>query len=195
MNPGGYAGLMNARELERLRNELHSRRLSAIHAAALGATASVAALGSLWVSHRLAIVLSLAAAVEAALAAVVFRSRRERIARLALDRTAYALPDVARYGCCCIRQRKQLARWLVEIVAEARIPGNVYLSDRVAHFARELERLASELATSAPIDPVSAVACRRLLTNGVESPLYNPRLPPDELLVALRRIRAGIQTG
>ena len=186
---------MNARELERLQHELHAQRRSAIHAAALAGAAATAALGSLWVSHRLAIVLAIAAAAEAAVATAVVSSRRGRIARLALDQAAYALPDVARYGRCCIRQRNQFATWLAEIVAEARLPGNIYLADRVAHFARDLERLASELATSAPIDPVSAVACHRLLTNAVESPLYNPRLPPDELLVALRRIRAGIQTG
>src|SRR5262249_48868754 len=149
--------------------------------AALACVVAAAALGAIWVSHRLAIVLTVAAATEAAVATSVSWSRRGQITRLALDQAAYALPEVARYGRHCSGQRQQLAAWLAEIVTDARLPGNFYLSDRVAHFARDLERLAKELATSAAIDPVSAVACQRLLTNTVESPLYNPRLPPDEL--------------
>jgi hypothetical protein len=164
-----------------------------MQASALACVSATLALGSIWISDQLAIVLAVAGACEVVVATAVFRARREQIARLALDPAAYAIPDVAHYGRCCIHQRKRLAVWLAEMVADARVPGNFYLSDRVARFARDIERLASELATSAPIDPVSAVACRRLLTHAVESPLYNPRLPPEDLLVALRRIRAGIQ--
>jgi len=138
--------------------------------------------------------LAIASFCEAVVAGAVFRARREQIAQLALDPAAYAIPDVADYGRSCGYERKRLAAWLTEVVAEARLPGSLYLADRVARFARELERLASELATSAAIDPVSAVACRRLLTHAVDSPLYNERLPAEDLLAALRRIRAGIQT-
>jgi len=186
---------MNARELERLQHELRSRRRWTMQAASLACASATVALGSIWVSDRLAIVVAIASACEAVVAAAVFRARREQIARLALDQAAYAIPEVAHYGRSCIHQRTRLAAWLAEVVADARVPGNFYLPDRVTRFARDLERLASELATSASIDPVSAVACRRLLTHAVESPLYNPRLPPEDLLVALRRIRAGIQTG
>lgn len=166
-----------------------------MQAAVLACASAMAALGSIWVSDQLAIALASAGFCEAALAVAVCRARREQVSRLALDRAAYAIPDVAHYGHYCIHQRGRLAAWLAEIVADARVPGSLYLSDRVARFARDLERLASDLAASAPIDPVSAVACVRLLTEAVESPLYNPRLPPEDLLVALRRIRAGIQTG
>ena len=57
-----------------------------------------------------------------------------------------------------------------------------------------LRALAGDLAApTAAIHPPSAVACRRLLTHAVESPLYNPRLPADDLALALKRIRAGIE--
>lgn len=138
--------------------------------------------------------LAVASFCEAVVAGAVFRARSEQIAQLALERAAYAIPDVARYGRSCNRERKRLAAWLAEVVADARLPGSLYLADRVARFGRDLDRLASDLATSAAIDPVSAVACRRLLTHAVDSPLYNERLPAEDLLVVLQRIRAGIQT-
>ena len=33
--------------------------------------------------------------------------------------------------------------------------------------------------------------CKRLLTDFVESPLFDPALPPEELRSRVRRIRAG----
>jgi hypothetical protein len=62
----------------------------------------------------------------------------------------------------------------------------------VALVAQELETLARDLASPRSIAPASAVACRRLLTHMTESPLYNPRIPLDDLHLTLRRIRAGI---
>lgn len=89
--------------------------------------------------------------------------------------------------------RRELVARLAEVVADSYTPHSLYLGDRVALVAHELEALARELASPArSVAPASAVACRRLLTHMTESPLYNPRLPVDDLHVALRRIRAGI---
>lgn len=185
---------MNARELEQAQYDLDVRRQRAIQAAALACAAAVTALGLLWLSERLSIALAAGAAALAVVAAAVFLARREQIARLALEPAAYAIPDVGRHGHECECERERLAAWLAEIVADARRPGNIYLSERVASFADDLDTLAHELASpAAKVQPVSAVACRRLLTHAVESPLYNPRVPPDELWIALRRIRNGIQ--
>ena len=54
---------------------------------------------------------------------------------------------------------------------------------RARHIAaEELEALAAELEDDElTLVPVSAVMCRRLLTDLVESPLLNPALPPEEL--------------
>jgi hypothetical protein len=62
----------------------------------------------------------------------------------------------------------------------------------VARYAGLLERIASEIAVAAPVQPPAVVACRRLLTHGAESPLYNPRLPAEDLRFALERIRRGL---
>ena len=185
---------MNARELEQEQNELRRRRRRALETGALACVAAATALGIVSLSARLSLALAAGAGAEGAVAAAVCYARRERIARLALDPAAYAIPEVDRYGRNCVRERERLAASLAGVVAEARIPGTLYLSDRVAHFGHDLELLAGELASSAAkVQPVSAVACRRLLTHAVESPLYNPRVPPDELRAALQRIRGGIQ--
>jgi hypothetical protein len=56
--------------------------------------------------------------------------------------------------------------------------------------------LAHELAApAARVEPATAVACRRLVTRPVESPLYNPNLPEEDLRALLLRIRAGITSG
>jgi hypothetical protein len=72
-------------------------------------------------------------------------------------------------------------------------PLQLHLGVRTANYAHQLEMLARELgAPSARIEPATAVACRRLLTRPVESPLYNPNLPEEDLRAALIRIGAGI---
>ena len=64
--------------------------------------------------------------------------------------------------------------------------------ERVMTAAEELEALAAELEDDElTLGPVSAVMCRRLLTDLVESPLCNPALPPEELRSRVRQIRAG----
>ena len=54
--------------------------------------------------------------------------------------------------------------------------------------------LARDLLSRATfLDPPSSVACRRLLTHAIETPLYNPDIPPDDVVVAIRRIRGGFR--
>ena len=91
------------------------------------------------------------------------------------------------------RQRARLAAWLSEVVADAHAPHSLCLGDRVALVADELEALACTLVTpGGSVKAPSVVACRRLLTNMVDSPLYNSGLPVDDLYDAVNRIRAGM---
>jgi hypothetical protein len=93
-----------------------------------------------------------------------------------------------------LRERQRLATSLRHVISDARLPGSFYLPERAARHADEFHSLATELATpEAQVQPASAVACLRLLTRPPESPLYNERLPADELALALRAIRAGIR--
>jgi hypothetical protein len=188
---------MTARELDQIHEKLADQARRFQVALALACLAGVAAAASAAVSSRLAVALALAAAVEAAIAGVTRHVRTERIARLALDADAYVIPAVAAYGqrCAGKRERDRTAAWIRSLVADGRRPDTLQLSDRIARYARDLERIASELAAATRVRPPAAVACRRLLTHAVESPLYNPRLPAEELVLALERIRRGILVG
>ncbi len=182
------------RDLEDARERLRAARRRVTERAALAALAGLGAAAALAVTPALAAALAVGAAVEAVLCAGGVLRRRELIARLALDAHAYVLEEVARYGRNTVAERERLAAWLREIVSDGRRPGSLYVPERVARYACELEALAGALgAPGAAVLPPSAVACRRLLTNAVESPLYNPRLPSDELAAALSRIGAGIE--
>lgn len=187
---------MDARQLEDAQERLRARRRRTVEAAVLAVAGSAAAVAVSLVSSTLAIALGAGAAVEALVAVAALVSRRELIARLALEPDAYVLPDVDRYGkrLVRLRERQRLAAWLREIIRDAHVPGSFYLRERVARHADEFDSLAQELASpAAQVQPASAVACLRLLTRAPESPLYNGRLPADDLALALRAIRAGIR--
>jgi hypothetical protein len=186
---------MLARELQEASGDLrHSRRL-ATQAALLAAVTATGVVVAALAAPALVIPLAAGTGLELAVVCAARYTHRERVARLALEPAAYLLPEVERYGRRQVEpgQRARLSAWIREIVAEASVPGNLYLADRVARFAHELEALARDLVQpGVHVQPASVVACRRLLTHTVESPLYNPRLSSDELKLALRRIRAGI---
>jgi hypothetical protein len=150
------------------------------------------------VSSGFAIALGVGAALQVSVAVLLWLSRRERIERLALDPSAYAIPEVARFGdrVCALRERRRLAAFIEAVVSERGSPLELHLVARVARYAQQLETLARELASpAAHFEPAMAVACRRLLTRPVESPLYNPNLPEEDLRALLLRIRAGISHG
>jgi hypothetical protein len=123
-------------------------------------------------------------------------SRRDQIARLALDPVAHELPEVSRYAnrLASHLERERLAAWIVEILREAaHIPGSLYLSARVIRYADELAALGRDLSDpDAVIRPASAAAVHLLLTQAVESPLYNPAVPADRLPAIIANIRLGI---
>jgi hypothetical protein len=186
---------MRERDLEHAADELGRRRKRALSAAVLGAVTGAGAILAFALSTPLALALAGGALVECIVALEATHGRRQLIARLALQPAAYALPEVAAYGALAaeLPQRARLAAWIVDVVAEARSPHSLYLGDRVDLVARELEALAHDLGSpTRAVEPVSAVACRQLLTRMAESPLYNPRLPPEDLQLTLHRIRAGI---
>jgi hypothetical protein len=129
-------------------------------------------------------------------ASVGVLSRRDQIAQLALDPVAHELPEVSRHAnrLASHLERERLAAWIVEILREAAsIPGNLYLSARVIRYADDLAALGDDLSDpNAEIRPASAAAVHLLLTQAVESPLYNPAVPADRLPAIIANIRLGI---
>lgn len=187
---------MNAREVEAIAGDLmHSRRRireTLAVAAACSVITLVAAPFALGVAGAFA-----AGALTGLLAAIVGAlCRRDQIAKLALDPRAHELPEVSRYAnrLASHLERERLAAWIVEILREAaHIPGSLYLSARVIRYADELAALGNDLLDpEAVIRPASAAAVHLLLTQAVESPLYNPAVPADRLPAIIANIRLGI---
>jgi hypothetical protein len=186
---------MHARAVDQAAGLIRRKRRRTVEAGLLAGLCLVSGAAALLVSLPLAAALGAGALVEAAIALGALNARRELIARLALDPAAYSVPEVERYGTRAARppERARLAAWLEELLTESQLPYSLYLPDRVALVAHELDSIAGRLLSPAcTVAPESAVACRRLLTHAVESPLYNPRVPLDELHLTLRRIRAGM---
>jgi hypothetical protein len=186
---------MNARELEAMVATLGRRRRRSLHALVVAAVVAAVALALAFVSTRAALALAAGAAAEVLIAGGLWLSRRELIERLALDPDAYAIPDVARFGAriAAPRERERIAALLQSVVKEPERPQSFHLRHRARIYARELEAVARELAAPATsVEPPVAVACRRLLTRPVQSPLYNPNLADEDLAALLLRIRAGM---
>jgi hypothetical protein len=189
---------MNARDVEMAAAAVERSRYRARRCVITAGVVAAIAVAALPMSTGFAIALGVGVALEISVAVLLWLSRRERIERLALDPSAYAIPEVARFGArvCALRERRRLAAFIDAVVNERGSPLELHLVVRVGRYAQQLETLARELASpAAHFEPAIAVACRRLLTRPVESPLYNPNLPEEDLRALLLRIRAGISHG
>jgi hypothetical protein len=187
--------VVDARSIEQFEREVtvQSRHEFADAGLALliGALAGLAIL----IDTRLAFALVGGAAFALVLALVAALKRRSLIHRLTLERDAYVIPAVRRYGRRLTRQRarKRLSRSLTSLVADPWRSAPYVVPTRVVAFADDLEEIARELGEAdTEVDPVCAAACLRLLTEGANSPLLNPALPVEDLRAALMRIRNGI---
>jgi hypothetical protein len=187
---------MNARELEAIAFDLVRSRRRIREARGFAAGSLVVALATAPLALEISAAFA-AGALTGVLTATLTRvSRQAKIARLALDPAAHELPEVAGFANRLATQleRQRLAEWIREIIREAAyIPDNWYLSSRVLRYADELAALGSELSDPrAQIRPASAAAVHRLLSQAVDSPLYNPALPADQLPAIIANIRLGI---
>jgi|SRR5919204_1734303 hypothetical protein len=187
---------MTAREVDGAAARLESigaRRRGRVIASIV---AALLAAGALFASTRLGIALMCGVVCLLLLAVADTLRRRDLIATLALDPHAYAVPEVRRYGASLVlfRRRKRVAASLERVLEDAGRPGAYYLVDRVDKYRREIEAVASALrAPGTRVEPTSVALCSRLLTRAAESPLYNWRVPADDLGVAVRRIQSGIR--
>jgi hypothetical protein len=186
---------MNAREVEAAETSVARKRRHAVEGFVCAGAVATAAVALGFFSIRVALALGAGAALQAVVALALWLRRRELIERLAVHPEAYTIPDVARFGSrvASVRGRQELAARLEALVRQTDSPWHVHLTDRVRLHARDLEAIARELVVpSSYVRPASAVACRRLLTRTVRSPLYNPHLPEEDLTAVLARIRTGI---
>jgi hypothetical protein len=89
-----------------------------------------------------------------------------------------------------MERRQSFAALVRGRVREARLVSDA----RVLAVADDLEALASELEDGElALEPASAVACARLLSDMTQSPLLNHTSPPEDLRSRVRQIRSGFR--
>jgi hypothetical protein len=186
---------MDVRALELAANRLDRRRQFLLHASVLAvATLAVTAAVSIWV-HAVILPLAILTVGEALAVMWAHYSGREMLQKLALEPAAQEIPAVRRYCQHLLQQpvRDRLAASIDSLIADANLPRTICLIERVALVEDQLRLLARDLATpDVPVQVRSLVVCVRLLTNGVESPLFNPGVPVEDLRATLLRVRFGI---
>jgi hypothetical protein len=182
---------MYARQVEEQSTELHELKHDELELACL----TVLCFGLALAAHgRPTIALPLLAAglAGAALAVRAFWRRWDLVDRLLMEREAYEIAEVRTRAehLALLENRRSLAssiRWRLEHASAFAEPDG-----RLLRVAPELAELADELADETlELDPLRAVECERLLTDGVTSPLVDPTASVDDLYAWVCRIRAG----
>lgn len=186
---------MDKRAAELAADRLEAARRFTFHASVLAA-ATLVLTAAVWIWFPAALLpMGILAAVEGFVVLWAHFAGQDLVQRFALEPFADEIPEVRRYGERLLEQdeRDRLAASINSLIAGARAPGAFCLVDRIVLFEEQLRALANELATPAvPIQARSVVTCVRLLTRGVESPLFNPSVPVEQLRSTLLRIRFGI---
>ena len=108
--------------------------------------------------------------------------------RLADDRDAYTIPAVSKYAAREARmERRAYYAALIRSWARTHRSWTAEVTDELDELAHDLENEALEL------DPVAAVACRRLLTDPTVSPLFGGVSRAADIRSRIARIRAGFR--
>jgi hypothetical protein len=180
---------MYARALDEAANRLRELRHEGWEDLALASFALVLSLAATQVRPALAIPLFLGGLGVGALGARALWRRWDLLDRLAGECDAYEIADVLAHAS---REATMERRHGYAALVRARLREPHDGSDRVA--AEELELLADELDDRLlTLDPACGVACMRLVSDPVESPLLNPSEPQEELRSRVRQIRSGFR--
>jgi hypothetical protein len=141
---------------------------------------------------ELAVALFLGAMFMWALGVRAIWRRWDLVERLSGDRDAYAISEVLDLA---LREATMERRHTFAALVRAWLDrSETDVDERLRSVADELDALATELEDETlELDPASAVACLRLLTDVMESPLLNRHLPATDLRSRVRQIRAGFR--
>jgi len=178
---------MVARAVEDAGRRLHDLRREEWEEGAVAAVAFALALAASTVRPEFALPLLVGGAFVASRAVLAGWRRWDLFDRLLVEPDAYAIPEVRARGEqeADMANRRSLSRVIRRQLERGDYP-------RIAASADELAALAEELLDPRLVlDPASAVACSRLLTDGVTSPLFNAELPAEDVRSRLVQIRAG----
>jgi hypothetical protein len=170
-------------------------RQFALHSLALALTSLIVTTLA-WFELRSAFVpLVVLTCGEGLVAICAFYWRLDLLQTVAADPSMQMNPDVRIYCRRLAQQstRQRLARSIDSILRDAATPGSFVLRERTALVEDQLRAVACQLASpDVPVETRSVIMCIRLLTRGVESPLFNARVPVEELYSVLYRIRHGM---
>lgn len=186
---------MDPRAAEQAAGRLHRDRRFFVNAAGLAALSILATGVMLAVAPSAAGPLVLLTTFECVVATCAHFVYREEVQRLSLEAFAQEIPEVRSYCSGLLRQsrRDRLAASINSLITDAHLPLSFGLRDRIFLVEDQLRALAFALATPhVKIHSRSMVLCLQLMTNGVESPLYNSNLTVEQLRAVLMRIGYGI---
>jgi hypothetical protein len=131
--------------------------------------------------------------------AMVCRSDRRRLlVGLVSQDDAWSVEGVREFAERLVgdRERLRLTRGLRDAVAAARDGVQTPMMirpERASAAAERLTRLAEALADPAVrVSAPAAALCRRLLSDAIHSPLYNPYVPEGDLLRVLDLVERGL---
>jgi hypothetical protein len=186
-------------DIAEARRRLGALRARGRHRALLGAAllvlgALLCALGTVAVGIPL-----LVGATAAALFFALGRDNRTRLlVRLVAQDDAWAIDEVraAADRLVSVPERRRLAEGLTraaELATPNRSPASQVDPHRAAAAGPRLLDLAATLGDpAAPVRPPAVALCRRLLSDAVLSPLYNPNLADADLDRVLDRIESAV---
>jgi hypothetical protein len=178
---------MIARAVEHADQRLHDLRTEEWGDAAVAVTAFGLAVAAASLFPALALPLFLGGLMLAGRAVLAGWRRWDLLDRLLVEPDAHTIPEVRaraeqEAGMPNRRSLSRAIRIRLELGENPRIVAN---ADQFAALSEELADPQLEL------DPACAAACTRLLADDVASPLFNYRLPAEDVHCRLVRIRSG----
>ena len=178
-----YARALQDAEAKLLELHHEEQQRIAVSAVALGASLACTA-----VFPPLAVPLFVGGFAIGALGVSAIWRHWDLVDRLADDGDAYLIPEVRAYAAREARMTRR--RGHAALIRDWTSSPDV----RVAEFVDELEELADALEDEdLELDPASAMACRRFVTEPAISPLLDETSPREDVRSSLARIRAGFQ--
>lgn len=181
---------MYARAVDQADARLRDLRLEERGTLGLAGAALAASLAATEVSPALVAPLFIGGLVVGALGARAMWHRWDLLERLSGERDAHVIAEVLAFASreATLDRRRSFAALIRSRLRETWDP-------RVLAVAPELEALAVELEDAdLTLDPASAVACMRLLSDVSRSPLFNRELPTEDLRSRVLHIRSGFRS-
>ena len=179
---------MYARAIDEAQVRLLELHHDEVQDVALAGAALSASLASSQLYPPLAVPLFIGGLAMAVLGVRALWRHWDLLDRLADDRDAYAIRQVREYAARDARMERR-TRYGALVRSWAQTP-----TGWIAEMGDELEELARELEdTTLDLDPAAALACRRLLTEPVASPLFEEPDASRDLRSCICSIRAGFR--